>query len=128
MALMEEPRSTPCSHGHRARPLAGGLSLLLLIAIAAATPAAGFEPLLCELAGHGGNDRSALRAWSGRIVEAVRSARRVVTRSNAVRPVRAWDASLAARHARPTAAVAAGRGPTLLLRVERHNLPPPARA
>lgn len=125
---MEESRSTPCPHGHRSRPLAGGLSLLLLIAIAAATPAAGFEPLLSELAGHGGNDRSALRAWSGRIVEAVRSARRVVTKAPNVRPARAWDASLAARRAGPPAA-AGGRddlGPPLLVRVEWHNLPPPA--
>lgn len=119
---MTDPRTI---HGHRARPLAGGLSLLLLVTVAIANPAGGFQPLLAELTSQTGHERSAFRALSGRLVQAVRIAARRAPRQIAVRPARAWDVnSRGVNDPAPRIPWDAGAAASLV-RVELLDLPPP---
>jgi hypothetical protein len=116
--------STRTVHGHRARPLAGGLSLFLLVTIAITSPGAAIEPLLAELS-HVSNDSSTLRGWSGRIVQAVRIAR-AAPRHAHTRPGPTWDTTCRGLRLPVPAAPLAAAAPPSLVRIELRNLPPPA--
>ena len=106
------------------------MPLLLVVALAVATPAMGVQSVLADLTGSpGAVERSGLRLISGTIARLVRGVSLRGAVQQPARPGPAWTERVALAAVEPTAPRAVASGPAHgTLRVALLDLPPPAGA